>query len=119
MPSTDPETALPTPAEPTGTPITAEAAVTQPENSLDRVETRASILYDSIPLWRKCIIVFVTSWSTLAACFSSTSLLSASEEISEDLNTTSQVVGFSTAGLLLAMGLSALVWSPVASVSWR
>jgi hypothetical protein len=98
-------------------PMTAEAATSQPENMLDRVETRVSILYDSIPMWRKCIIVFACSWSTLAACFSSTSLLSASKEISEDLDTTSQVVTFSTAGLMLAMGQSALVWSPVASVS--
>ena len=117
MASTDPEKAIPMPPEPTGIPMTAEAAVSQPENTLDRVETRASILYDSIPLWRKCIIVFACSWSTLAACFSSTSLLSASKEISEDLHTTGQVVTFSTAGLMLAMGMSALIWSPVASVS--
>lgn len=117
MSSTDPEKAVPAPKEPSDMPMTAEAAVSQPENTLDRVETRASILYDSIPLWRKCIIVFACSWSTLAACFSSTSLLSASKEISEDLHTTSQVVTFSTAGLMLAMGQSALVWSPVASVS--
>ena len=117
MSSTDPEKAVPAPKEPSDMPMTAEAAVSQPENTLDRVETRASILYDSIPLWRKCIIVFACSWSTLAACFSSTSLLSASKEISEDLHTTSQVVTFSTAGLMLAMGQSALVWNPVASVS--
>lgn len=117
MASTDLEKAVSTPTETTGTPMTAEAAVSQPENTLDRIETRASILYDSISLWRKCLIVFACSWSTLAACFSSTSLLSASKEISEDLNTTSQVVTFSTAGLMLAMGMSALVWSPIASVS--
>lgn len=105
------------PPEPTGAPRDTEAAISQQEKPLNRVETRASILYDSIPLWRKCLIVFVTSWTTLAACFSSTSLLAASKEISEDLNTTSQVVTLSTAGLLLAMGLSALVWSPIASVS--
>ncbi|KAF2631026.1 putative MFS transporter [Macroventuria anomochaeta] len=116
MPSIDPEKAVSAPTEPTGSP---EAAVSQPENTLDRVETRASILYDSIPLWRKCIIVFACSWSTLAACFSSTSLLWASKEISEDLNTTSQVVTFSTAGLILAMGMSALVWSPIASIVGR
>ncbi|KAF3052625.1 hypothetical protein E8E11_010814 [Didymella keratinophila] len=117
--SVDSEKAVSEPVEPTGTPMTAEAAVPQPGNTLDRVETRASILYNSIPLWRKCIIVFACSWSTLAACFSSTSLLSASKEISEDLNTTSQVVTFSTAGLMMAMGMSALIWSPVASITGR
>lgn len=117
MSSTQPEKMGVAPAEASGAPLTAEAAVSQPGNTLDRVETRASILYDSIPLWRKCVIVFSCSWSTLAACFSSTSLLSASKEISEDLNTTSQVVTLSTAGLMVAMGMSALVWSPIASVS--
>ena len=117
MSSIDSEKADSAPSEPTGTPMTAEAAVSQPGNTLDRVDTRASILYDSITLWRKCVIVFACSWSTLAACFSSTSLLSASMEISEDLNTTSQVVTFSTAGLMMAMGLSSFIWSPVASVS--
>lgn len=114
MSSVDPE--KPT-SMPIGNPMTAEAAVSQPENTLDRVDTRASIMYDSEPLWRKCIIVFACSWGALAACFSSTSLLSASKEISDDLDTTSQVVTLSTAGLLLAMSMSALVWSPIASVS--
>jgi len=117
MSSVDSEKAFPESNEPIGTPMTAEAALSQPENTLDQVETRASILYNSTTLWKKCVIVFVCSWSTLAACFSSTSLLSASTEISKDLNTTSQVVTFSTAGLMMAMGMSALVWSPIASVS--
>ena len=116
MAATDPEKAVPTPTSP---PLPAEAHVSQPETTLNRVEMRASILYDSTPLWRKCVIVCACSWSTLAACFSSTCLLSASKEISQDLNTTSQAVTFSTAGLMLAMGMSALVWSPVASVSGR
>lgn len=117
MSSVDSEKFVFGPNEPIGTPMTAEAAVSQPENMLDRVETRASMLYGSITLWKKCVIVFACSWSTLAACFSSTSLLSASKEISKDLNTTSHVVTFSTAGLMMAMGMSALIWSPIATVS--
>lgn len=70
-----------------------------------------------IPLWRKCIIIFATSWTMLTACFSSTSLISVSKEISEDLNTTNQTVILSTAGLILAMGMSTLVWSSIATVS--
>ncbi|KAF3039495.1 hypothetical protein E8E12_002806 [Didymella heteroderae] len=101
MSSVDPEKAASEPTEPMGTPMTAEAAVSQPGNTLDRVETRASMLYDSITLWKN------------------TSLLSASKEISEDLNTTSQVVTFSTAGLMMAMGMSALIWSPIASIIGR
>jgi hypothetical protein len=75
-------------------------------------------MFDSIPVWRKYIIVFATSWTTLAACFSSTSLLSASTEIAADLHTTPEVVSLSTAGLIFAIGLSALVWSPIAAVSF-
>lgn len=111
------EKAVSEPVEPRGASMTAEVTVSQPVNTLDRVETRASILYGSIDFCKKCIIVFACSWSTLAACFSSTSLLSASKEISEEFNTTSQVVTFSTAGLMMAMGTSALIWSPIASVS--
>jgi hypothetical protein len=115
MSSFDSDEAASEPIESICTPMTAEAAVSQPGNMLERVETRASILYNSISLWKKCLIVFACSWSTLAACFSSTSLLSASREISEDLKTTSQAVTFSTAGLMMAM--SALIWNPIASVS--
>ncbi|KAF2637308.1 putative MFS transporter [Massarina eburnea CBS 473.64] len=76
-------------------------------------------MYDTIPMWRKCVIVFVTSWTTLSACFSSTSLLSATHEIAVDMNTTTEAVSLSTAGLLVAMGLSPLVWSPIASIIGR
>ncbi len=95
-----------------------EANVSQPRNTLGKTETRASEMFDSIPKWRKYIIVFVTSWTTLTACFSSTSLLSASTEIAADLHTTPEAVSLPTAGLLFAIGLSALVWSPIAAVSF-
>ena len=85
-------------------------------NDLSKIETNASALYSSIPLWKKCIIVFATSWSTLGACFSSTSLLSAGQEIAQDLGTSVEAVNLSTGGLLVAMGLSSLIWSPVAAV---
>ncbi|KAJ4299303.1 hypothetical protein N0V90_004547 [Kalmusia sp. IMI 367209] len=115
-----------------GTPMAAEAAVAPLEippstpdvyvtdsNKLSKVETNASALYDSLPLWRKCVIVFATSWTTLAACFSSTSLLSASSEISADLGGTKEAVSLSTAGLLVALGVSSLVWSPIAAIIGR
>lgn len=119
-------------ANPTDTSMVAEAAVAQPEdvsdcssicspstNKLSTVETNASALYDSLPLWRKCIIVFVTSWVSLAACFSSTSLLNASTEIAEELGGSQTAVSLSTAGVFLAMGLSSLIWSPVAAIIGR
>jgi hypothetical protein len=109
--------------------MVAEAAVIQPftgsesrtssvtsSNALSKVETNASALYNSLPMWHKCMIVFVTSWATLAACFSSTSLLSASAEIAADLGGTKEAVSLSTGGVLLALGISPLFWSPVAAV---
>lgn len=88
-------------------------------SDLEKVETNASALYSTLPLWRKSLIVFVLSWSTLAACFSSTSLLSASTEIAADFHTTPNTINLSTGGLLLAMGLSSFVWSPLSSIFGR
>lgn len=110
---------------PHGEPIAAEAAIEQPANIYDdaerlqKSETKASEMFDAIPMWRKCIVVFVTGWTALAACFSSTSLLSASTEIAADLHTTKETINLSTAGILLAIGLSPLVWSPIAAVCGR
>jgi hypothetical protein len=87
------------------------------KSDLEKVETNASALYDTLPLWRKSILVFVTSWTTLGACFSSTSLLSANKEIAAELGTTPNVINLSTGGLLFAMGISSLVWGPIAAVS--
>ncbi|KAF2439353.1 synaptic vesicle transporter [Karstenula rhodostoma CBS 690.94] len=70
-------------------------------------------------MWHKCMIVFVTSWAALAACFSSTSLLSATTEIAADLGGTREAVSLSTGGVLLAMGISPLIWSPIAAVIGR
>ncbi|KAH8629869.1 hypothetical protein IG631_14446 [Alternaria alternata] len=103
-------------AVPVGAPMAPEAIVSQPPNTLSKTETRASEIFDSMPMWRKYVIVFATSWTTLAACFSSTSLLSASTEIAVDLHTTPEVVSLSTAGMLFAIGLSSFVWSPIAAV---
>lgn len=92
------------------------AATTPPGNTFDRVETRASTLYDSVPTWKQSIIVFTCSWGALTTCLSSTSLLSVGKEVSDDLKTTTQVVTFSSAGYVLAMGLGALLWIPIARV---
>lgn len=85
-------------------------------DALAAVNTSLSVPDDSLSTRRKYSIVFATSWTTLAACFSSTSLLSANKEIAADLRGTPEAVSLSTAGLLIAVGMSSLVWSPVASV---
>ncbi|KAL6233683.1 major facilitator superfamily domain-containing protein [Aspergillus navahoensis] len=72
-----------------------------------------------LPKWRKFIILFVVSWMTLAVTFSSTSLLPATPEIALEFNTTSETLNITNAGVLLAMGLSSLLWGPLAILIGR
>ncbi|KAH6651688.1 putative MFS transporter [Truncatella angustata] len=72
-----------------------------------------------LPTWRKYLILFVVSWMTLCVTFSSTSLLVATPEISEDLSTTSEILNVTNAGVLIAMGLSSLIWSPLSDIFGR
>jgi hypothetical protein len=87
-------------------------------STLEKSQTARSGMDSNIPFWRRCLIVFVLSWVTLCATFSSTSLLSVASEIAKDLNTTTEAVNLSTGGSLLVMGLSSFIWSPIASVSF-
>lgn len=72
-----------------------------------------------LPSWRKYLILFVVSWMTLCVTFSSTSLLVATPEISADLSTTSEILNVTNAGVLIAMGLSSLIWSPLSDIFGR
>jgi MFS family permease len=74
--------------------------------------------YD-LPKWRKYLILFVISWLTLVVTFSSTSILIATPEIATDLSTTSEILDVTNAGVLVAMGLSALIWSPLSDLFGR
>ncbi|KAJ6008071.1 hypothetical protein N7540_012047 [Penicillium herquei] len=73
----------------------------------------------SIPLWRKCLILFVVSWMTLAVTFSSTSLLPATPEIATEFSTTSEILDVINAGVLIAMGSSSFIWGPVTNIWGR
>lgn len=68
------------------------------------------------PTWRKILILFTASWMTLAATFSSTSLLPAAPEIAAEFGTRSEVVSISNAGVLLAMGFASFIWGPLSTV---
>ncbi|GIJ99036.1 hypothetical protein Aspvir_001160 [Aspergillus viridinutans] len=72
-----------------------------------------------LPLWRKCIILFVVSWMTFVVTFSSTSLLPATPEIAAELRTTPELLNVTNAGVLLAMGFSSLLWGPVTALLGR
>ncbi|KAK4865887.1 hypothetical protein LT330_008980 [Penicillium expansum] len=72
-----------------------------------------------IPTWRKCLILFVVSWMTLAVTFSSTSLLPATPEIATDFSTTSEILNVTNAGVLIAMGFSSFIWGPITNLFGR
>jgi MFS family permease len=92
-------------------------------NSIDRPGPEAArvpgILAADLPTWRKYLIVFVVSWAGLVATFSSTSILIATPEIAADLSTTSEILNVTNAGVLVAMGLSSLIWSPLSDIFSR
>ncbi|KAL4998081.1 major facilitator superfamily domain-containing protein [Aspergillus recurvatus] len=73
----------------------------------------------SLSTARKCLILFIVSWNTLVVTFLSTSLLVATPEIASDLDTTSEILNITNAGVLIAMGCSSLIWSPLAEIFSR
>jgi hypothetical protein len=68
---------------------------------------------------QKCLVVFTTSFVTLTACFSSTSLFSAASFIAEEFGTNADTINYSNAGVLLAMGCSNFVWGPFIPVRFQ
>ncbi|KAK6086216.1 Dityrosine transporter 1-like protein 3 [Seiridium cupressi] len=91
-------------------------AHTEPKDAPTRSHARSG---KDLPSWRKYLILFVVSWMTLCVTFSSTSLLIATPEISVDLSTTSEILNITNAGVLIAMGLSSLIWSPLSDIFGR
>lgn len=79
-------------------------------------EPKDAVCVAALPNWRKCVILFIVSWMTLAATFSSTCLFPAIPEIANEFHTTSEAISVSNAGVLLAMGSSSLIWGPIAAV---
>ncbi|CAN8104287.1 unnamed protein product [Discula destructiva] len=74
---------------------------------------------DELPTWRKHMVVFVVSWMGLMATFSSTSMLTAIPEIAAEFSTTTEILNVTNAAVLIAMGLSSLIWSPLSEVFGR
>jgi len=70
------------------------------------------------PMWKKCLLVFITSWMTLAATFSSTSLFIAADEIANDFSVATSKINLANGGCLLTMGLSSFFWAPIENVSF-
>ncbi|KAJ4251522.1 hypothetical protein NW762_011509 [Fusarium torreyae] len=68
---------------------------------------------------KKYLILFIVSWNCLVVTFSSTSLLVATPEIASDLKTTTEIINATNAGVLVAMGCSSMIWSPLAEIVGR
>lgn len=73
----------------------------------------------AIPTWRKCLILFIVSWMTLAVTFSSTSLLPAISEIATEFSTSTEILNVINAGVLIAMGCSSFIWGPITNIFGR
>ncbi|KAJ5234383.1 MFS transporter [Penicillium citrinum] len=73
---------------------------------------------DALPFWRKCLILFVVSWMTLAVTFSSTSLLPATPEIATEFDTSTEILNVINAGVLIAMGFSSFIWGAYNQRLW-
>ena len=85
---------------------------------LQRVPTTPSPYY-SLPQWRKNLIVFAASITTLCVSFASTSLFPLTAEISETLHTSQGVITAINAILILVMGLSGFLWGPIGRIVGR
>ncbi|RJE23400.1 Mfs transporter [Aspergillus sclerotialis] len=89
-----------------------------PVQDEEKATTTGQKGYD-LPTWRKCIILFVVSWMTLAVTFSSTSLLPATPEIAKEFSTTPEILNVTNAGVLIAMGFSTFLWGPIGNLIGR
>ncbi|CZR56316.1 uncharacterized protein PAC_06204 [Phialocephala subalpina] len=72
-----------------------------------------------LPTCRKHTILFIVSWMTLIVAYPSTPLLPATPEIASEFSTTVEIINITNAGVLIAMGLSSFIWSPIAEISGR
>ncbi|KAE8383720.1 putative MFS transporter [Aspergillus bertholletiae] len=95
----------------------------EPETDLshgsDASDSGDPVKLQEAPLWRKCMIVFSTSWITMSACFSSTLFLSTVNELTQEFDVPRRTFEIANAAVLLAFGMSSLVWTPIEKVCGR
>ncbi|KAI0599590.1 major facilitator superfamily domain-containing protein [Biscogniauxia sp. FL1348] len=75
--------------------------------------TSTSLPHSDLAPWRKCLVVFVTSFTTLSVTFASTSLFPLTAEVAASLGTTAASITVVNALVLFTMGCSGFVWGPV------
>ncbi|KAH8893365.1 MFS general substrate transporter [Thozetella sp. PMI_491] len=76
-------------------------------------------VYDRFSKRRKLVFVALLSFCSFLAPISSTSVLSATPEVSAEFNTTGTIINLANALYLIMMGLSPIVWGPLCEVFGR
>lgn len=82
---------------------------------VERIETNTP----ELKTWQRYLILFIVSWNCLVVTSTSTSLLVATPEIAATLHTTAEILNITNAAVLIAMGCSSLIWSPIADIYTR
>ncbi|GKT57895.1 major facilitator superfamily transporter [Colletotrichum tofieldiae] len=72
-----------------------------------------------MPTWRKWVTLSVVCWMALPVTFSGSSILSATNEVAADFNTSTHAITTANAGVLIAMAMSALIWLPTSNILGR
>ena len=91
-------------------------------NTADKVDTPATsdtMSQHDFSSARKYLVLFIVSWNCLVVTFSSISWLAATPKIASDLKTSTEIINATNAGVLVAVGCSSMIWSPVAEVLGR
>ncbi|KAK7739693.1 hypothetical protein SLS53_005661 [Cytospora paraplurivora] len=107
--------ALP-PKTPTAS-VFASHVVTVP--GIARTPTRDSAPQAHLAMSRKVMILITAAWMCLAATFASTALFPANSEVAADFNTTTEIINYANAGLILAMAFSSFLWNPLSRLIGR
>ncbi|ROW03842.1 hypothetical protein VPNG_07284 [Cytospora leucostoma] len=97
--------------------VSASHAVTVP--SISRTPTRDSAPQAHLAMSRKVMILITAAWMCLAATFASTALFPANSEVAADFNTTTEIINYANAGLILAMAFSSFLWNPLSRLIGR
>ncbi|KAF9884689.1 hypothetical protein FE257_001318 [Aspergillus nanangensis] len=72
-----------------------------------------------LPQWRKNVILYTVSAMTLVVTYSSTAMLPAMPEIAAEFDITDELIAVTNCCVLLAMGMSSLIWLPISSLLGR
>ncbi|KUI67747.1 hypothetical protein VM1G_11467 [Cytospora mali] len=90
-----------------------------PSPGVTRVSTRDSAPHAHLSMGRKVMILITASWMSLGATFASTALFPANPEVAAEFNTTTEVINYANAGLILAMAFASFIWNPLSRLIGR